>query len=64
MFQKRHYEAVARTIRYNWFFPDDREDAVHAFAMLFRDDNRAFNERKFRMACGLPDPALRLPEGL
>ena len=64
MFQKRHYEAIAETIRFNWFFPDDREDAFRAFARLFREDNTAFNERKFMIACGLPDPALRLPEGL
>ena len=66
MFQKRHYEAIAETIRINWFFPDDREDAARAFAKLFREDNRAFRKDRFMTACGVPgyDTALELPAGL
>ena len=68
IFTKRHYEAIADTIRiYRAFSTDDEiEDLAATFARMFRNDNSGFKREVFYARCGVPryNQALRLPEGL
>lgn len=52
-FSKRHYEKLAKTIFQNSTLEGWVENValIKALCELFRSDNRAFDEGKFKLAC-------------
>lgn len=44
MFQRRHYEALARTLGEN----DYSDENIDAFCVMLKYDNSNFNEARFR----------------
>lgn len=59
MFQRRHYEAIAATLKANW----PRSNScryfyrcmIEQFANTFAQDNPRFDWNRFLKACKIPD---------
>lgn len=58
MFQRRHYEWIARTIKSAFPGPsyaEERYRAAHEFAKQLRQDNPRFDTARFLAACDTGD---------
>lgn len=53
MFTRRHYEAIAATIKAHDWPPILVHDVIRVFARMFEDDNLNFKRGKFLDACGV-----------
>ena len=56
LFQRRHYEAIARVLKQRATHPSYADEAnkyVLDFADAFARDNERFNEAQFLRACGV-----------
>lgn len=55
MFTSRHYEAIAKIIRFHIssgpLYMDETRDLVSDIAGFFKEDNPRFNRDRFMLAC-------------
>ena len=53
-FQKRHYEDIAKVIKYSKSFNlVYKKELVNSFCDMFIEDNKLFSRTRFIKACGL-----------